>query len=152
MGDPPDDPPPRQAPQQQALAGANTSSVHEGNGNGGITVEARDLTYCVPVTATTITPSSSRPCALLHRALTRRPRPKPLLRHVTFSAQPGRPLYIMGGSGAGKSTLLDLLAHRYVRVFGAGERRACVGGDAIHPDNRDSPFQSLSTGRGGTGG
>lgn len=69
------------------------------------------MTYCVPVAA------SSTPYRLPWR---RQQRPKALLRHVSFTAQPGRLLYIMGGSGAGKSTLLDLLSHRARADGGVG--------------------------------
>lgn len=100
--------PPDPDPSSPALAAA------------GITVQARDLTYCIPVTSTsTASPSASTDgrggsllARALHRLRRRQPRPKALLRHVSLTATPGRLLYIMGGSGAGKSTLLDLLAHR----------------------------------------
>lgn len=84
----------------------------------GITVEARDLTYCVPVTAASSPAGSPLLTRLLRLPRRRGQQPKALLRHVSFTAQPGRLLYIMGGSGAGKSTLLDLLAHR---MGGRGE-------------------------------
>jgi ABC-type transport system involved in cytochrome bd biosynthesis fused ATPase/permease subunit len=106
-----------------AAGAAQLAAAGSGDGGGGsnrrrmgITVEAHDLTYCVPVAPTTTTATATTSLLHnnpLHRLLRRRrPRPKALLRHVSLTARPGRLLYIMGGSGAGKSTLLDLLAHR----------------------------------------
>lgn len=103
MGGDPGAPPPAHG------SGSSTQAADDNGGESesrlGITVEARDLTYCVPVTAAPpSTKADTDGCLLarLPRGLRpRRPRPKALLRHVSFTARPGRLTYIMGGSGAG---------------------------------------------------
>lgn len=43
---------------------------------------------------------------------------EPALEHITFSAQQGQMIGIIGGTGSGKSTLLNLLVHGYERTSG----------------------------------
>lgn len=84
----------------------------------GITVEVRDLTYAVPVTTPTASSTKAAHADTdtgggclargLRRLWPRRPRPKALLRRVSFAARPGRMTYIMGGSGAGEWAMLHV--------------------------------------------
>jgi ATP-binding cassette subfamily B multidrug efflux pump len=55
------------------------------------------------------------------------PEPKPVLKNVSFSIQPGELVAVVGPIGAGKSTLLNLL----LRVYEAPEGAITIGGVPI---------------------
>jgi subfamily B ATP-binding cassette protein MsbA len=65
----------------------------------------------------------------------------PVLKDITFEAEPGQTIALVGRSGAGKSTLVNLLP----RFYDASEGRVCIDGIALPEITLESLRRQVAT-------